>query len=99
MNTLMKACVCAGLLSAIFMFVWIIKGTLHIRFCAFGKVLRPHFSVIVKNEIIINKIKAEHNTSRCDESKHPKVHVSMGLVFAVSHLKTHRQEGGNVGEE
>lgn len=31
---------------------------------------------------------------RCDESKRPKVHISMGLVFAVSHLKTHRQQGG-----
>lgn len=32
--------------------------------------------------------------SKCDESKYPKVHISMGLVFAVSHLKTHKQQGG-----
>lgn len=34
-----------------------------------------------------------------NEFKHPKVHISLGLVFAVSHLTTHRQEGENVGEE
>lgn len=54
-----------------------------------------------KKKIRSFKIKAgEHKMPRCDESKCPKVHISMGLVFAVSHLKTHRQQGGgNVGEE
>lgn len=49
---------------------------------------------------LLSKIKSGgKNVSSCDETKHPEVHVSMGLVRVVSHLKTHRQEGDIVDEE
>lgn len=41
----------------------------------------------------------ENGVSLFGESKHPKVHISLGLAQAVSHLKTNRQEEENVGEE
>lgn len=95
MNTDESVCVCWA--AHIFIFVCIIKRTLYMRL---DRNKSDEFNCNFKKKRQLKIKSGEQKMSLAVMNlKHPKVHVSMGLVRAVSHLKSHRQEGRNVGEE